>query len=201
MKRGRKPLPPGAKTMTDAERRAKSRLANTDAIIVSPPGLLSRCIPRGKLDFDEIESSGGETLALYNKLLGKITCWVDALDPATMSMQDGLFAFRLLAATLEALTELRIKIGEQRMAEAHDVTTARPAIWRADANSGTPNCLSDLWEHDRLQLTIKGGLKMFRSILIALLLAVSLGGAQAQTWREGKITYHKHGNIIYNNDG
>ena len=87
------------------------------------------------------------------------------------------------------------------MAEAHDVTTARPAIWRADANSGTPNCLSDLWEHDRLQLTIKGGLKMFRSILIALLLAVSLGGAQAQTWREGKITYHKHGNIIYNNDG
>jgi hypothetical protein len=44
---------------------------------------------------------------------------------------------------------------------------------------------------------------MFRSILIALLLAVSFpfGGAQAQTWTDGKVTYHKHGNMTYGSDG
>jgi len=41
-----------------------------------------------------------------------------------------------------------------------------------------------------------------RSILIAMLLTVSIGAAQAtQTWKEGKITYHQRGNSIYNNDG
>jgi len=109
--------------MTYAERRAKSRLANSgDAMIISPPSLLSHCIPRGRLEFDEIESSGAGGLALYNKLLGKINLWVDALDPVNMSVQDGLFSTRLLMGILESLTELRIKIGEQRAVEAHDVT-------------------------------------------------------------------------------
>jgi hypothetical protein len=120
-KRGRKSLP-GIRP-TAAERNAKSILAHTERIVVNPPGLLRHCIPRERLEVEEIEHSGAGSLALYDKLLSKITLWCDALDPANMSVQDGMLAFRLMASILNALMDLRIKIGEERMAEARDVTS------------------------------------------------------------------------------
>jgi hypothetical protein len=61
-------------------------------------------------------------MELYNKLVAIISGWLDKLDASTLSTADGFTAFKLLAPTLESLAILRGKIGEQRGAEARDVT-------------------------------------------------------------------------------
>jgi hypothetical protein len=90
--------------------------------VLSPPTLLLACHPNGKIDLDALEGSAAKTMELYNKLVAIITGWLDKLDASTLSTADGFTAFRLLAPTLESLTLLRIKIGEQRGAEARDAT-------------------------------------------------------------------------------
>ena len=114
---------PPKKALTSAERQAKWRLSHSKVNdVLSPPTLLLACHPNGKIDLDELEGSAAKTMELYNKLVAIITGWLDKLDASTLSTADGFTAFRLLAPTLESLTLLRIKIGEQRVAEACDVT-------------------------------------------------------------------------------
>jgi hypothetical protein len=83
---------------------------------------LVTCIPRGNVELDDLEKSARATMALYDKLGGKVSTWLDGLDIATLSPADGLMAFRLLAPALESLAIIRAKIGEQRAEEARDVT-------------------------------------------------------------------------------
>ena len=111
-----------SKALTGAERQAKRRLSHSKVNdVLSPPTLLLACHPNGKIDLDELEGSAAKTMELYNKLVA-ITGWLDKLDASTLSTADGFTAFKLLAPTLESLTLLRIKIGEQRVAKARDTT-------------------------------------------------------------------------------
>ena len=119
----RKRETPKKKAMTSAERQAKWRLSHSKVNdVLSPPTLLLACHPNGKIDLDELEGSAAKTMELYNKLVAIITGWLDKLDASTLSTADGFTAFKLLAPTLESLTLLRIKIGEQRVAKARDTT-------------------------------------------------------------------------------
>jgi len=119
----RKRETPKKKAMTSAERQAKWRLSHSKVNdVLSPPTLLLACQPTGKIDLDELEGSAAKTMELYNKLVAIITGWLDKLDASTLSTADGFTAFKLLAPSLESLTLLRAKIGEQRAAEARDVT-------------------------------------------------------------------------------
>ena len=78
-------------------------------------------VPPGKLP-------AAKTMELYNKLVAIITGWLDKLDASTLSTADGFTAFKLLAPSLESLAVLRAKIGEQRAAEARDVTAQMQTI-------------------------------------------------------------------------
>ena len=80
------------------------------------------CIPRGNIDLDQLETAATATLALYDKLVRSVNCWLDRLDTEGLSTGEGLVAFRLLPQVLESLAIIRAKIGEQRAEEAHDVT-------------------------------------------------------------------------------
>jgi hypothetical protein len=60
--------------LTNAERMAKSRLANgrggqPTPICTSPPGLMTKLIPRHTVDLDDLEKSAWATMALYDKLV------------------------------------------------------------------------------------------------------------------------------------
>jgi len=83
---------------------------------------LPGCIPRGNIDLDQLETAATATLALYDKLVRSVNCWLDRLDTEGLSTGEGLVAFRLLPQVLESLAIIRAKIGEQRAEEAHDVT-------------------------------------------------------------------------------
>ena len=122
----RKPRAPplqtaSSKPLTSAERNAKWRLARdkTGDHISAP---LVTCIPRGNIELDQLEAAGTATMALYDKLVRNVNRWLDRLDAEPLSTADGLLAFRLLPQVLESLALLRAKIGEQRAAEARDVT-------------------------------------------------------------------------------
>jgi hypothetical protein len=122
----RKPRAPplqtaSSKPLTSAERNAKWRLARdkTGDHISAP---LVTCIPRGNIELDQLEAAGTATMALYDKLVRNVNRWLDRLDAEPLSTADGLLAFRLLPQVLESLAVLRAKIGEQRAAEARDVT-------------------------------------------------------------------------------
>ena len=122
----RKPRAPSLQTasskpLTSAERNAKWRLARdkTGDHISAP---LVTCIPRGNIELDQLETAGTATMALYDKLVRNVNRWLDRLDAEPLSTADGLLAFRLLPQVLESLAVLRAKIGEQRAAEARDVT-------------------------------------------------------------------------------
>ena len=120
---------PKKKAMTSAERQAKWRLSHSKLNdVLSRPTLLLACHPNGKIDLDELEGSAAKTMELYNKLVAIITGWLDKLDASTLSTADGFTAFKLLAPSLESLAVLRAKIGEQRAAEARDVTAQMQTI-------------------------------------------------------------------------
>src|ERR1700736_6427611 len=122
----RKPRAPplqtaSSKPLTSAERNAKWRLApepagRTSKLSAPLPG----CIPRGNIDLNQLETAATATLALYDKLVRSVNCWLDRLDTEGLSTGEGLVAFRLLPQVLESLAVLRAKISEQRAAEARD---------------------------------------------------------------------------------
>jgi hypothetical protein len=124
----RKPRAPplqtaSSKPLTSAERNAKWRLAHDRACSTSNLSApLPGCIPRGNIDLDQLETAATATLALYDKLVRSVNCWLDRLDTEGLSTGEGLVAFRLLPQVLESLAVLRAKISEQRAAEARDVT-------------------------------------------------------------------------------
>jgi hypothetical protein len=107
--------------LTNAERMAKSRIANDRPNTGAPPGLLPVCIPRHTVEIAELEKSAVATMALYDKLIRLIENWADKLGDE-ISAADGFKAFALLTAALESITIIRGKIIEQRAAEARDVT-------------------------------------------------------------------------------
>jgi hypothetical protein len=124
----RKPRAPplqtaSSKPLTPAERNAKWRLAHDRACSTSNLSApLPGCIPRGNIDLDQLETAATATLALYDKLVRSVNCWLDRLDTEGLSTGEGLVAFRLLPQVLDSLAVLRGKIIEQRGAEARDVT-------------------------------------------------------------------------------
>ena len=71
-------------------------------------------------------------------MVGIIDGWLDTLDIATLSPADGFLGFKFLAPTLESLMLLRIKIGEQRAAEARDVTAQMQTNLEATGKRGAP---------------------------------------------------------------
>ena len=44
------------------------------------PAPLPGCIPRGNIDLDQLETAATATLALYDKLVRSVNCWLDRLD-------------------------------------------------------------------------------------------------------------------------
>jgi hypothetical protein len=75
-----------------------------------------------ELRLDDFNVAMIKSINLYVKLVDILSKWLATLDPATMTVADGLKAFQLLPQALESLASLRIKIGEQRLAEAREVT-------------------------------------------------------------------------------
>jgi len=62
-------------------------------------------------------------MALYNKMIGRVERWLDKFaDDEKVTIADLFKAYALLAPVLESLVVIRAKIGEQRAAEARDVT-------------------------------------------------------------------------------
>jgi hypothetical protein len=135
----RKRETPKKKAMTSADRQAKWRLSHSKVNdVLSPPTLLLACHPKGKIGLDELEGSAAKTMELYNKLVAIITGWLDKLDTSTLSTADGFTAFKLLAPSLESLAVLRAKIGEQRAAEARDVTAQMQTNLEASGKREAP---------------------------------------------------------------
>jgi hypothetical protein len=99
---------------------------------------LPGCIPRGNIDLDQLETAATATLALYDKLVRSVNCWLDRLDTEGLSTGEGLVAFRLLPQVLESLAVLRAKISEQRAAEARDVTAQMQTNLEASGKREAP---------------------------------------------------------------
>ena len=53
--------------------------------------------PNAEQTLDDITLAMAKSIQLYTRLTGILTNWLDKLDPAKMSMADGLKAFSLLA--------------------------------------------------------------------------------------------------------
>jgi hypothetical protein len=140
----RKPRAPplqtaSSKPLTPAERNAKWRLAHDRACSTSNLSApLPGCIPRGNIDLDQLETAATATLALYDKLVRSVNCWLDRLDTEGLSTGEGLVAFRLLPQVLESLAVLRAKISEQRAAEARDVTAQMQTNLEASGKREAP---------------------------------------------------------------
>ena len=111
--------------LTGAERIAKLRINKgrngNPTPCVSPPGLLTKLIPRHDVEIEELEKSAWATMEIYDKLLCLIEKWMDGLGDK-ISETDGFKAFALMTAALESITIIRGKIIEQRGNEAQDVT-------------------------------------------------------------------------------
>src|ERR1700730_4214859 len=140
----RKPRAPplqtaSSKPLTSAERNAKWRLAHDRSCSTSNLSApLPGCIPRGNIDLNQLETAATATLALYDKLVRSVNCWLDRLDTEGLSTGEGLVAFRLLPQGLESLAGLRAKISEQRAAEARDVTAQMQTNLEASGKREAP---------------------------------------------------------------
>jgi hypothetical protein len=77
---------------------------------------LPGCIPRGNIDLDQLETAATATLALYDKLVRSVNCWLDRLDTEGLSTGEGLVAFRLLPQVLESLAVLCASSARRRRA-------------------------------------------------------------------------------------
>jgi hypothetical protein len=84
--------------------------------------MIVNCVPRANVDLDELIDSGHRSMALYNKMIVRVERWLDQLDDSTVTHAEVVKAYALLAPVLESLVVIRAKIGEQRAAEARDVT-------------------------------------------------------------------------------
>ena len=115
-------------------RLAHDRACSTSNLSAPLPG----CIPRGNIDLDQLETAATATLALYDKLVRSVNCWLDRLDTEGLSTGEGLVAFRLLPQVLESLAVLRAKISEQRASEARDVTAQMQTNLEASGKREAP---------------------------------------------------------------
>jgi type I site-specific restriction endonuclease len=87
------------------------------------PEMIVNLVPRANVDIDELVASGHRSMALYNKMIGRVERWLDKFaDDEKVTIADLFKAYALLAPVLESLVVIRAKIGEQRAAEARDVT-------------------------------------------------------------------------------
>ena len=87
------------------------------------PEMIVNLVPRANVDLDELVDSGHRAMALYNKMIGRVERWLDKFaDDEKVTIADLFKAYALLAPVLESLVVIRAKIGEQRAAEARDVT-------------------------------------------------------------------------------
>src|ERR1700731_5503690 len=72
--------------LTDAERKAKARLAHgrpeqaKPPDVTSPPGLMIACIPRGPVEISHLQNSAASTMVLYDRLVSVIMPWLDRLE-------------------------------------------------------------------------------------------------------------------------
>ena len=87
------------------------------------PEMIVNLVPRANVEIDELVASGHRSMALYNKMIGRVERWLDKFaDDEKVTIADLFKAYALLAPVLESLVVIRAKIGEQRAAEARDVT-------------------------------------------------------------------------------
>jgi type I site-specific restriction endonuclease len=87
------------------------------------PEMIVNLVPRANVDIDELVASDHRSMALYNKMIGRVERWLDKFaDDEKVTIADLFKAYALLAPVLESLVVIRAKIGEQRAAEARDVT-------------------------------------------------------------------------------
>jgi hypothetical protein len=128
--------PLGQRRITNAEAQARWRLRHDRKRCSpdSPPGsgahmnflapeMIVNLVPRANVDIDELVASGHRSMALYNKMIGRVERWLDKFaDDEKVTIADLFKAYALLAPVLESLVVIRAKIGEQRAAEARDVT-------------------------------------------------------------------------------
>jgi hypothetical protein len=103
------------------------------------PEMIVNLVPRANVDIDELVASGHRSMALYNKMIGRVERWLDKFaDDEKVTIADLFKAYALLAPTLDSLVTLQAKISEQRAAEARDVTAQMQTNLEASGKREAP---------------------------------------------------------------
>jgi hypothetical protein len=127
--------PLGQRRITNAEAQARWRLRhdrkrcndrfppgyNANNNYISPE-IVVNLVPRANVPIDELVASSERSMALYDKMIGRVERWLDTIDDTKVTAGDLFKAFALLAPVLESLVIIRGKLEDQRVHEAIDVT-------------------------------------------------------------------------------
>ena len=86
-----------------------------------PPILLTyQC--DANLSLDDIKSVAAKGVKLHMKLASVFEKWIDGLDPATLEVNEGLRVYEILGKSAESVESLRVRLAEQSITEARNVT-------------------------------------------------------------------------------